>query len=1066
MIANGSKAVAAAGSEDSRQPCTQDRERIEVVIDEFETHWPQHTGETLNQFANERNLLKDVAVLVELVRVDIERRYEAGFPVDLERYWRVFPQIRSDRWAALAVAYEDYRSRYAAGLSLPVERWSGLDGVHEATWFRNLHPHSGFVAVTARPAGVKQFSIRCVEQAGFTIVARIGEGALSEVFLATQRDLAQRHVVLKVVDQPLAEPHHMARLQHTNIVPIYSFHRIESHSVLCMPYAGMLTLADYFATSDHVSGRTGHSLVATLRRRIDDTLVHLLDRGAAVPHSASDSNTEPASTAVGELTAAPEGHSAKPDRGSPEANKAGAMRPLEGLASYDCHRLPLFLFLKLASALAHAHDRGVLHGDLKPANVLIRNDGEPALLDFNLSIAIERKDAQWAGGTLAYMPPETIRAWMGQRVQPERTADIYGLGVMLFEFLNGELPFPPPRSCAAVDLEKGLRARHGSLRWSNPLVSAGTRAIVGRCLAAEAGDRYQSAEQLQEDLVRELQDLPLRHTPEPSLVSRLRKWTRRHPRLCSSVAVASASLLAISILSVAGWELSEANRRYSARELYERFVVDSGRTAAELLMPAAIASDAVIAEADELLDSYHLLSDDRWKSRWEWSYLPKDQRTILESRIADLLVRSISRRLDRIDCVVEGANSEVATITRRLDLLRQAPFDRHAPRTLNRLHDAIQRITAGDGPAAGPRSDEPPLRAAATVDRLAEALERISQNRPREALEILSPSMLETIDPFSYWIAVGQAQMADGQLRAAELTFTLAIRELEDAPAGHYYRGVCRRRLGRPPDLQGAESDFSRVLAVDPARDEARIERAIVREVLQDFAGAVADLDAVIRGRRHVTRGLVLRSRVYSKLGRPDDARRDLDAAIRHPPQTAADWLSRGFARLSSDPSGALEDFREAEALDPDSLVTLQNQAFILSEHLGREDAAGERLTRLLEIAPTFEPARMGRAVLRARSGDIAGAIEDLRAAESHAELSPASLYQAACVHALSAAIGDRQVAADAKSRSFHYLSRAIRRGYGDDVLATDPDLDSVRDDHRYLAILQTVHLSQSVSAD
>lgn len=1083
MNVNGSKTASAEMSARSRMEAG---ERIESAIDEFETHWPRHTGETLCQFVGERKLADDLPVLVELVRVDIERRYEAGLQTDLETYWGAFPILLADRQARLAVAYEDYRSRCSAGLSRPMERWSALDGIQEVAWYRDLDRSSRYVAVAARPPDVKRFSIGCVESVGFRIVARIGEGSMSEVFLAKQRDLADRHVVLKVVDRPLAEPHQMARLQHTNIVPIYSFHRTDSHSILCMPYAGMLTLADYFATSDEASSRTGRGLVATVRRRMDDTVNRFPggpDAGSAETaearsgfrSTAAGRSTEAGRSpgASGETVLVPESKleqgAGEQGAGEPAADDPAATRPLEGLAGYDCHRLSLLLFSKLASALTHAHARGVLHGDLKPANVLIRNDGEPALLDFNLSIAIDREDARWAGGTLAYMAPEVIRAWMGQHVRPEPAADIYGLGVMLFEFVNGVLPFHAPRSCAAVDLEEGLRARHGSLRWTNPAVSPGTRSIVARCLAGEPSDRYRSAAELQADLDRELKDRPLRHASEPFIAGRARKWARRHPRLGSSAAIATAALLAIAFLTLAGWRLSEANRGYAAREHYERFMTTSARTAADLLMPGPVDGQAAIGEADRLFEAYHLLSDDHWASRPKWSYLLDDQRASLQVRIADLLVRSISRRLDRLDrgnSVAGDVPSERAVIAHRLDLLRKVPFRSHAPASLNRLEQAAGRIAEIEGSGAVTGTDDGFDGSPAAVDRLADALERISRDRPREALERLSPTMLETIDAFSYWVTVGQAQMADRQLRAAELSFTLAIRESEDVPAGHYCRGVCRRRLGRPADLRGAESDFTRVLTIDPARDEAQIERAIVREVLKDFEGAVSDLDAVIRRGRHTNRALVLRARVYGKLDRPDDARRDLDEAIRQPPQTAADWLSRGFARLPSDPSAALADFRGAETLKPDSSIALQNQAFVLSEHLGDEDAAIVTLTRLLDLAPTFEPARMGRAVLRARSADYAGALEDLRAAETHSELSPAALYQAACVHALAVRTESGEAAADAKSRAVHYLSRAIRRGYGGDVLDTDPDLEAVRDDHRFHAISQTLRLSQPNATD
>src|SRR5207247_3990759 len=102
----------------------------------------------------------------------------------------------------------------------------------------------------------------------------------------------------------------------------------------------------------------------------------------------------------------------------------------------------------LADGLAHAHERGILHRDLKPANVLLTDDGQPMLLDFNLSEDVKLRGSVAAarmGGTLPYMAPEQLQAFQDQRrVSFDGRSDIYALGVLLFELLTGRHPFTIP----------------------------------------------------------------------------------------------------------------------------------------------------------------------------------------------------------------------------------------------------------------------------------------------------------------------------------------------------------------------------------------------------------------------------------------------------------------------------------------------------------------------------------------------------------------------------------------------------------------------------------------------
>src|SRR5207249_2912087 len=109
-------------------------------------------------------------------------------------------------------------------------------------------------------------------------------------------------------------------------------------------------------------------------------------------------------------------------------------------------RATAWVVARLAEALQHAHERGVLHRDIKPSNVLVAGDGQPMLLDFNL--AQQTRNAQAAatlGGTVAYMAPEHLRALAARDPalarQVDQRADVYSLGMVLFEMLAGQSPF-------------------------------------------------------------------------------------------------------------------------------------------------------------------------------------------------------------------------------------------------------------------------------------------------------------------------------------------------------------------------------------------------------------------------------------------------------------------------------------------------------------------------------------------------------------------------------------------------------------------------------------------------
>jgi serine/threonine protein kinase/tetratricopeptide (TPR) repeat protein len=187
------------------------------------------------------------------------------------------------------------------------------------------------------------------------------------------------------------------------------------------------------------------------------------------------------------------------------------------------------LVARLARALAYVHGQGVIHQDVKPRNILVDEEGRPRLADFGLAQRrdIWNKDAgQPSGGTLGYMAPEQL----GDPRAVSQASDLYGLGGVLFFLLSGQ----PPREELANPILAIGDAQQGKVTWA-PLLNRNPPsrlvAICRKALAADAGQRYQKAEDMA---------LDLEHFVESPLV-----WRRR-------VQMLTAGLAALTLLILTG----------------------------------------------------------------------------------------------------------------------------------------------------------------------------------------------------------------------------------------------------------------------------------------------------------------------------------------------------------------------------------------------------------------------------------------------------------------------------------------------------------------------------------
>ena len=442
------------------------------------------------------------AVLAAPALEELAAAWLRGECLSAEEVLHRHPAVREHPEAAVRLIYEEVCLREEHGQAVSAAEVVGRFPLWRAELEVLLDCHGLLNALPAAPdfPGVGE------TLGGLKLLAELGRGTHGRVFLAIQPALADRPVVLKLTSLDTQEHFSLARLQHTHIVPLYWAEDFPARNLrmLCMPYLG---------------GATFSQLLAVLRtvppaERSGQHLLRALDAvQAQIP-----ARQEPPQNAVD-----------------------GPARQF--LAGVSCEKALCWVGACLADALDYAHQRGLVHLDLKPSNVLLAADGTPMLLDFHLARAPLRPgqaSPESFGGTPLYMSPEQQAASIAlSAAQPvtaavDQRSDLYSLAVLLCEALSGSAP------------AAGSRTR---LDRCNPEVSPGLADVLDRCLAVNPADRYPNAATLATDLRRHLGDLPLRGVRNRSLPERWRKWRRRRPQTLPVAALLAVLLAAL----LAGW---------------------------------------------------------------------------------------------------------------------------------------------------------------------------------------------------------------------------------------------------------------------------------------------------------------------------------------------------------------------------------------------------------------------------------------------------------------------------------------------------------------------------------
>ncbi len=653
----------------------------------------------------------------------------------------------------------------------------------------------------------------------FQLVSALGRGSHAQVFLASQPAFDNRLVVLKLGPYTGREHLSLARLQHSNIVPLYSVHEFPVHGLrgLCLPYFGGSTLS---------------AILNQIKRSVQP--VPGSDVLAALHLNTGDGTDSPPDSRVWELL------------------------KTASFAEAIC-----WIGVCLAEALQYAHDRGILHLDLKPSNILIASDGVPMLLDFHLArpplIAGDSPPA-WLGGTHGYMAPEQLAAVEAVRDGKsvprdlDARADIYSLGVVLKEALE----------CKQGDNEV-------------PIVSIGLNDILARCTAANPQERYPTALALATDLKRHLANQSLSGVPNRSLAERWRKWRRRRPHGLPAILALSTLLAIFAGLTIHTDRLAErashSLRDGQAQLLQGRYAesLEAFRSSELLLewIPFHRELRSQLHESREVAERGKTAVDLHLACELLRPLYAADFATPLQSQLVEKRCRELWEQRESLAAKLSGKMNS--------DLERQWRAD-----LLDAVILAYRLRERGTSPAEKRDVHLEALQTLEQAENLLGASGILYLERARHARALgqytvaqWATSQAQSHPPENAWdhLVLGRYYLSAGDPRRALVEMNRCLERDPQSLWGHYYKGICCLQLGHAieavaefsactilapntawcihnlgqaytevGELEAGLASFDRALALEPGLAASYLERATIYQRKGRYSEALADL--------------------------------------------------------------------------------------------------------------------------------------------------------------------------------------------------------------------------------
>jgi WD40 repeat protein/tRNA A-37 threonylcarbamoyl transferase component Bud32 len=286
-------------------------------------------------------------------------------------------------------------------------------------------------------------------------------------------------------------------------------------------------------------------------------------------------------------------------------------------------RLAASYLERLARAVHYAHGRGVIHRDLKPANVLLDDTDQPKITDFGLAKLLQGNSGQTRSGAIlgtpSYMAPEQAG---GKSKQIGPATDVYGLGAILYECLTG---LPPFRGETPMDtVLQVMESDPVPPRLLNPKIDADLETICLKCLEKDPAQRYDSGEELADDLRRFLDGEPIAARRLGAL-RRAVKWCRRRPAVAALLLVSALALVGFSVFQ---WRVAQGERRLRSEADRQRNLAQVREKAmrhlhylAQMRHVQHVWASADLDAAERLLEEWAPAKGQPDLRGWEWFYL-------------------------------------------------------------------------------------------------------------------------------------------------------------------------------------------------------------------------------------------------------------------------------------------------------------------------------------------------------------------------------------------------------------------------------------------------------------
>ncbi|MFO0892575.1 MAG: serine/threonine-protein kinase [Isosphaeraceae bacterium] len=390
--------------------------------------------------------------------------------------------------------------------------------------------------------GSVQVTVPLPERFGpYKVIRSIGRGGMGEVYEAVEEPLG-RHVAVKTLRRQATsasllarfdrERRTLARLHHTNVVPIYATGSEGELLYFAMPYLSGASLRQVIKTArSHDASENGPASSS-----FEDLVHEAHTQSQSAPVHASGPEFD-----IQRVTAAP-------------AARSGPRRPSPAYT-----RTAVQVIATVADGLHHAHEAGIVHRDLKPGNILVEENGHAWVLDFGLaalgttqgasplafamSPEVHEPDETLTGvslGTPGYAAPEQH----ADGKQADARSDVWGLGVTLFELLTLRRAFPDGPAVSTTDPTPP--------RELNPALDRGLEAVVLKAMSKDPERRHPSARALADDLNRWLRGEPVSAWPSNRLARpawRLWLWSKRNKGWAVAIALALMGMGSMMVLT-------------------------------------------------------------------------------------------------------------------------------------------------------------------------------------------------------------------------------------------------------------------------------------------------------------------------------------------------------------------------------------------------------------------------------------------------------------------------------------------------------------------------------------